>query len=433
MIFPPRDDKPPVALGLDPAGFLAALFAAMVAAADPARLLPGRLPDPPRGRTVVVGAGKAAAAMAKAVEENWRGDLSGLVVTRYGHGLPCRAIEVVEAGHPLPDSLGAGAAMRVLGLVHGLSADDLVIVLMSGGGSALLTLPAPGLTFDDLRQVNRLLLDSGAPIGEMNSVRKHLSAITGGRLAVAAWPAQVVTFAISDVPGDDPAVIASGPTVGDPSTFADAREIAGRYGLSLPAAVRAHLEAAKDETPKPGDPRLTDGRYVMLATPAMALEAAAAAARTAGVEPVVLGADVQGEAREIAADHAATVRRLQSSRQRPSLILSGGETTVTVRGKGKGGRNTEYLLALALALESRGVASSVYALAADTDGIDGTEDNAGAFLYPDTLSRARAGGIDPERHLAANDSYGFFAALDDLFVTGPTRTNVNDLRAILVT
>jgi hydroxypyruvate reductase len=422
----------------DPPRFLSQLFEAMVAAADPARLLPARLPDPPAGRMVIVAAGKAAASMAKTVEEHWAEDLSGVAVTRYGHGLACWSIEVIEAGHPLPDSACTLAAERVLALVGGLTADDLVLVLLSGGGSSLLTLPAPGLTLADVREVSDQLLRSGAPIGEINCVRKHLSAITGGRLAAAAWPAEVIAFAISDVPGDDPAVIASGPTVGDPSTFADALEITERYALRLPPSIRRHLEEALDETPKPGDPRLERSHLILLATPGAALGAAASAARAAGAEPVVLGAEVQGEARGVAAEHAALVRRLRTQgakepetrQQSPLLILSGGETTVTVRGGGRGGRNTEYLLALAIALETEGQ-DAVYALAADTDGIDGTEDNAGAILYPDTLARARAAGLDPESFLATNDSHGFFAALGDLLVTGPTRTNVNDFRAIL--
>jgi glycerate 2-kinase len=449
MIFPPADDsassEEPLPAGrslpsaaADPPRFLSRLFAAMVAAADPARLLPTRLPGPPAGRTVILGAGKAAASMAKTVEEHWPGDLSGVAVTRYGHGLGCRSIEVIEAGHPLPDSTCTLAAERVLALVDGLTADDLVLVLLSGGGSSLLTLPAPGLTLADVREVNDQLLKSGAPIGEINCVRKHLSAITGGRLAAAAWPAEVLTFAISDVPGDDPAVIASGPTVGDPSTFADALKVAERHALRLPPAVRHHLEEALDETPNPGDPRLARSRLILLATPGAALGAAASAARAAGVEPVVLGAEVQGEARAVAAEHAALVRSLRTqkdaekpaARPAPLLILSGGETTVTVKGGGRGGRNTEYLLALALALEAEGQ-DAVYGLAADTDGIDGTEDNAGAVLRPDTLDRARAAGLDPEAFLATNDSYGFFTALGDLLVTGPTRTNVNDFRAIL--
>jgi glycerate 2-kinase len=452
MIFPPADENPSfdqtagpasqpggdtngdpagdtngVPAG-DPPGLLFRLFEAMVAAADPARLLPALLPHPPRGRTVVIGAGKAAASMARTVEEHWPGELSGVAVTRYGHGVACRRVDAVEAGHPLPDDACTGAARRVLSLVDGLSGDDLVLVLLSGGGSSLLTLPAPGLSLEDVREVNDRLLRSGAAIGEINCVRKHLSAISGGRLAAAAWPAEVVTFAISDVPGDDPAVIASGPTVADPSTFADALEITQRYSIRLPSAVRRHLEDAVDETPKAGDPRLERSRLVLLATPGSALTAAAAAARAAGLEPVVLGADVQGEARLVAREHAALVGRLRAAA--PLLILSGGETTVTVTGDGRGGRNAEYLLALAIALEAEGQ-SAAYALAADTDGIDGTEDNAGAVLRPDTLARARAAGLDPRTYLAANDSYGFFAALGDLLVTGPTRTNVNDFRAIL--
>jgi glycerate 2-kinase len=442
--------SPAAGAAADPGTFLGSLFRAMVAAADPARLLPGLLPPPPRGQTIVVGAGKAAAAMAQAVEECLGGtrqwsrrstdSLSGIVATRYGHAAPCRAIEALEAGHPLPDSAGAKAARRIMSLVTGLTPEDLVIVLLSGGGSALLTLPAPGLTLHDLRRTGELLLRSGAPIGEINCVRKHLSAIAGGRLAAAAWPARVVTYAISDVPGDDPAVIASGPTVADPTTFAQALAIVHRYRLELPEAVRAHLEAGRDETPKPGDLRLSRSRFVLLATPATALTAAASAAKAVGVEPAVLGPEVQGEARVVAAKHGALVRSLAagaagSPSRKPVLVLSGGETTVTVSGNGRGGRNTEYLLALALALEAGASETGplpVHALAADTDGIDGTEDNAGAFLRPDTLARARAAGIDPVETLDRNDSYSLFAALGDLLVTGPTRTNVNDFRAIFV-
>ncbi len=380
--------------------FLSTLFEAMVAAAEPGRLLPERLPGSPRGRTVVIAAGKAAAAMARAVEDHWQGELSGLAVTRYGHGVPCRSIDVIEAGHPLPDSAGASAAERALALVKDLSADDLVLVLLSGGGSALLTLPAPGLDLDDLRMVNDQLLRSGAPIAEINCVRKHLSAITGGRLAATAWPAEVVTFAISDVPGDDPAVIASGPTVGDPSTFAEAREIVKRYNLQVPESVRRHLEDAQDETPKPGDPRLARSRFVLLATPGSALAAAASAAREAGVEPVVLGAEIQGEARVVAEEHAALVRRLQEStagangalERRPLLILSGGETTVTVRGGGRGGRNSEYLLALALALEvADGPEVGAAAPAGDDPG-------AGAAPQAGTLPAAQEVRPPPSTH-----------------------------------
>ncbi len=451
MIFPSPDDSPsaprnepkrscdpgPAAgtalPGADPAGFLVSLYRAMVAAANPSLLLPPLLPAPPRGRTVVIGAGKAAAAMARAVDEHWPAGLSGLAVTRYGHGLPCGRIEVLEAGHPLPDASCSDAAGRALALVGGLSPADLVLVLLSGGGSSLLTMPAPGLTMADLKEVNRQLLMSGAPIAEINCVRKHLSAISGGRLAAAAWPAEVCAFAISDVPGNDPAVIASGPTVADPSTYADALAVAEKYALDLPAAVRSHLETAPDETPKPGAARLGRSRLTLIATPASALDAAATAARAAGIAPLVLGAEIEGEARAVAAEHAALLRTMP----RPALLLSGGETTVTVKGHGRGGRNTEYLLALALALDPSDHADPagrrpVWALAADTDGIDGTEDNAGAVLRPDSLEKARARGLDPRAYLEGNDSYGFFAALGDLLVTGPTRTNVNDFRAVLV-
>ncbi len=397
----------------------------MVDAAHPSCMLAAHLPAAPAGRTVVVGAGKAAAAMARTVEDSWAAELSGLVVTRYGHGVPCRRIEVLEAGHPLPDSSGADAARRMLALVGGLGSDDLVLVLLSGGGSSLLTLPAPGLTLTDVRRVNDGLLRSGAPIAAVNAVRKHLSAIAGGRLGAAAWPARVLTLAISDVPGDDPAVIASGPTVGDPSTFTDALSVAERYSVHLPSLIRRHLEEARDETPKPGDPRLARSELILIATPDSALRAAAEAARAGGLSPLTLGADIQGEAREVALEHAALV----GNGDTPLLLLSGGETTVAVKGGGRGGRNTEYLLALALALE--GKRRRIYALAADTDGIDGTEDNAGALLCPDSLERARSTGYDPIRMLAANDSYSFFEALGDLLVTGPTRTNVNDFRAIL--
>jgi glycerate 2-kinase len=422
---------------------LLALYEAMVQAASPEDLLPSRLPQPPRGRTLVIGAGKAAAAMAKTVEDHWPAPLSGLVVTRYGHGLSCERIEVVEAGHPFPDAVGAGAAARTVEMVQDLTADDLVLALLSGGGSALLTLPAPGLTLADVQDVNRQLLRSGAPITEINCVRKHLSAVAGGRLAVACHPAPVITYAISDVPGDDPSAIASGPTVADPTSFADAQAVVERYGLRLTEQVRRHLEEARDETPKPGDPRLEGAEIVVLATPGEALEAAAARARAAGLTPMILGADLEGEARELALAHADLIHRLQRRRtppvrangetEAPLVLLSGGETTVTVTGRGRGGRNTEYLLALAVALgPPRGDFPGAFALAADTDGIDGTESNAGAFLSPDTLQRAAAARLDPRSFLEANDSYGFFQQLGDLLTTGPTRTNVNDFRAVLL-
>ena len=424
---------------------LRSLFDAAVAAAQPRLLLPERLPPPPRGRTAVVGAGKAAAAMARAVEEHWHGPLSGLVVTRYGHGVPCEHIEVVEAAHPVPDRRGQDAAGRILAIAEELTADDLLICLISGGGSALLTLPAPGITLADKQAVSRGLLRCGAPIGDINCVRKHLSAIKGGRLAAAAHPARVMTCLISDVPGDDPSMIASGPTVPDPTTFADALAVLGRCGVDAPPAVKARLlagagatslagfaAAAPDETPKPGDPEFAGDGLVMLAKAADALAAAVAAARSAGITPVLLGDDLQGEAREIGAEHARLALACASGTgpvRPPCVLLSGGETTVTVRGDGRGGRNAEYLLSLAIALDGH---PSIWAIACDTDGIDGTEDNAGAVAGPGTLARARAASLDPIRHLAANDAYGLFAALDDLVVTGPTRTNVNDFRAVLV-
>jgi hydroxypyruvate reductase len=409
----------------DPPLFLRRLFDAALAAADPAKTLPPCLPAPPKGRTIVVGAGKAAAKMARAVEDHWAGTLAGLVVTRYGHGVPCRRIEVVEASHPVPDAAGQNAAKRILAMVTDLAADDLVICLLSGGASSLLALPAPGITLEDKRAVTRELLRSGATIAEINCIRKHLSAVKGGRLAAAAFPAQVISFAISDVPGDDPAVIGSGPTVADPTTFADARRILTKYALTPPPAVAAHLHRASDETPKPGDQRLATATYRLIATPRDALAAAAAAARDSGATPIILGDAIEGEARQVATEQAALARHAKPG----TVLLSGGETTVTVRGKGRGGRNSEFVLALALAL---GGAPGIYALAADTDGTDGTEDNAGAFIGPDTLTRARSMGLDPAALLADNDAWSAFAALGDLLITGPTFTNVNDFRAIVV-
>jgi hydroxypyruvate reductase len=408
------------------------MFDAALQAASPALRVPAHLPERPRGRTVVVGAGKASAAMAKALEESWDGPLDGLVVTRDGHAAPCRRIEIVEASHPVPDARGEAAARRILDLVRALSEDDLVIALISGGGSALLSLPAPGLTLADKRAVNQALLRSGAPIGAMNRVRKHLSAIKGGRLAAAASPARVVTLAISDVPGDDPAAIASGPTVPDPTTFAEARAVLARYGIAEPRAVVEHLERGLDETPKPGDPRLARAETILIATPQMSLDAAAAVARDAGATPLVLGDAIEGEAREVGAVMAGIARQVALRGQPaapPVALLSGGETTVTVRGRGRGGRNVEFLLALAVALDGL---PGVWAIAADTDGVDGAEEVAGAVVTPDTLARAAALGLDPKAHLADNDGHGFFAALGDRVITGPTLTNVNDFRAVLV-
>lgn len=415
-----------------PLSLLRAMFDAAVARAMPAKCLPGFLPQPPKGRTIVLGAGKAAATMAKAVEDNWPGELSGLVVTRYGHHAPCSRIEVVEAAHPVPDTAGREAAERILKMAQGLTEDDLVLCLISGGGSALLALPAPGLTLQDKQAINRALLKSGANITEMNCVRKHLSAIKGGRLAAACHPAKVVTLTISDVPGDDPAVIASGPTVPDRTTFADARAILRKYNISEPQSVIAHLEAAADETPKPGDARLARCETHMIAAPQQSLEAAAEVARKAGVTPLILGDSLEGESREVAMVHAGIARQVLRHDQpaaAPCVLLSGGETTVTVRGKGRGGRNAEFLLALAVALDGE---HGVYAMAGDTDGVDGTEDNAGALLAPDSLARAAALGVDAKARLADNDGYSFFEALGDLVKTGPTLTNVNDFRAILI-
>jgi hydroxypyruvate reductase len=407
---------------------LRSLFDAAVAAADPAICVPAHLPPRPSGRVVVVGAGKASASMAAAVEAAWGPRLEGLIVTRYGHAVPTRWIEVVEASHPVPDAAGVAAAERILARVGGLTADDLVLCLISGGGSALLVLPAPGLALADKQAVTTALLRSGANIGEMNAVRKHLSAIKGGRLAVAAHPARLLSLLISDVPGDDPATIASGPTVPDPTTFAETRAILAKYGIIAPAAVVAHLERAAEESPKPGDPRLAKAMATIVASPALSLDAAAARARAAGYEVDLLGDALEGEARELGREHADLALKAKAAGRRVA-ILSGGETTVTVRGQGRGGRNSEYLLGLTLALDG---APAIHALAADTDGIDGSENNAGAFAAPDSLARANALGIDPAARLAENDAYGVFAALGDLLVTGPTRTNVNDFRAILV-
>ena len=412
-------------MSAEPRALLRRLLDAAIESAQPAHCLPPHLPEPPAGRSVVVGAGKAAAAMAQAVEDHWDAALEGLVVTRYGHSVPTRAIDVVEAAHPVPDAGGRAAAARILAEAEALGADDLALCLISGGGSALLTLPAPGIALADKQAVTGALLRSGAAIGEINCVRKHLSAIKGGRLGAACHPARVVSLLISDVPGDDPAVIGSGPTVPDPTTFADARAVLRKYGIDQPAAVIRHLEQGREETPKQGDLRLAGAEARIVATPAMALAAAADAARKAGYAPVVLGDALEGEARVLARDHAA----LALAAAPGTVLLSGGEATVTVTGSGRGGPNAEYALALALALDG---APGIFAIACDSDGIDGTEDNAGALVTPDTGARARAAGEDAAARLAANDAYAFFAALGDLVMTGPTLTNVNDFRAILV-
>jgi hydroxypyruvate reductase len=380
----------------------------------------------------VVGGGKASAAMARAFDEHWIGALSGLVVTRYGHGAPCKRIEIVEAAHPVPDAGGEAAARRILELVRGLNEDDLVVALISGGGSALLTAPAEGLSLADKQAVNRALLASGASIDEINCVRKHLSAIKGGRLAVAAYPARVVALLISDVPGDDPAVIASGPTVADPTTYADARAILAKYGVAPPPAVQSHLKSAKDETPKPGDARLARVEIHLIATPQASLMAAAEVASSAGVAPLVLGDSIEGESREVARVLAGVARQVRQYDQpvpAPCVLLSGGETTVTLRGKGRGGRNVEFLLALALALRGQ---SQTWGIAGDTDGVDGAEEIAGAIITPETLDRAARRGLRAAESLADNDGHGFFESLGDQVITGPTLTNVNDFRAVLV-
>ena len=410
------------------------LFNTAIAAADPRHVLAAHLPAKPTGgRCVVVGGGKSAALMAAALEDAWPDlPLEGTVVTRYGHSVPTRRIEVIEASHPVPDANSERGARRLLERVNGLREGDLVIALMSGGASALLAAPAPGLTLEDKQTINRALLASGANISGMNTVRKHLSAIKGGRLAAAAAPARVVTLAISDVPGDNPAVIGSGPTVPDPTSFADARALIARFGIAPPPAVAARLRQDEDETPKPGS--LPHSDFRLIATPMMALHAAAAAAREMGLTPVILGDALEGEARDVGIVHAGIARSVRMHGEPvkpPAILLSGGETTVTIGSNaiGRGGRNTTFLLGLALALDG---ASGVWALAGDTDGIDGMDEIAGAILAPDTLARVKAKGLNPRAMLAAHDSHGFFDAVGDAIRTGPTLTNVNDFRAVLI-
>ena len=416
-----------------PRDLLRAMFDAAILAAQPARCLPPHLPAPPKGRTLVIGAGKASAAMAKAVEDNWPGPLSGIVVTRYGYAVPCQRIEIVEAAHPVPDAAGLTAAKRILDLVSALTPDDLVIALISGGGSSLLALPAPGLTLDDKQNVNRALLKSGATISEMNCVRRHLSAVKGGRLAAACHPAHVVTLLMSDVPRDQPMDIASGPTVDDPTTCEAALDVLRRYAIDVPDNVRRVLESGEGETVKAGDPRLARAEVRMIATPQRSLEAAATIADDAGVAPQILGDAIEGEARDVGKVMAGIALHVAAHGEpfAPNCVLiSGGETTVTVRGDGRGGRNVEFLLSLAIALDGE---PGIYAIAGDTDGVDGMEEIAGAMVAPDTLARAWAQSIRPKDSLANNDGHGFFEALGDSVVTGPTLTNVNDFRAILVT
>lgn len=419
----------------DPRQLLRDMFDAAVAAAQPDVCLPPHLPPPPAngGRAIVVGAGKAAAAMAQAVERHWPPsgsfDMSGLVITRYGHALPCDKIEVIEAAHPVPDQAGLDATARIIDMVSGLGPDDIVLCLISGGGSALLTAPAAGIDFAEKQALTGDLLRSGATIDEMNCVRKHLSAVKGGRLAAAAAPARVITLAISDVPGDDPSVIASGPTVADPTTLADARAILAHYGVTPSPAIARQLDG-DGETPKPGS--LPHATLEIVAAPMASLRAAAAVATEHGVTPLILGDALEGEARELGrglAGIAASAAIHGLPVKPPAVILSGGETTVTVTGNGAGGRNSEFALGLTIELAGH---AGITALAADTDGIDGAGENAGVIVTPDSLARARARGLDPRALLADNDVLAFFTALDDLLVTGPTHTNVNDFRAILI-
>ena len=418
-----------------PQALLRRMFDAAIASAQPALCVPAHLPDPQSlgtGRLIVIGAGKASAAMARAVEDHWKGPLTGLVVTRYGYAVPCERIEILEAAHPVPDDAGQRAAGRLLQFVQGLNAADLVLCLISGGGSSLLPLPAPGLNLEHKQAVSRALLKSGATISELNCVRRHLSAIKGGRLAAACHPARVLTLLISDVPGDDPMDIASGPTVADPTTCEDALAVIRRYGIEVPAEVMAVLQSGDGESIKPGDRRLAGTEVRMIATPQMALEAAAAVAREGGCNPYILGDALEGEARDVGKVLAGLALQVAGRGQpvpAPCVLLSGGETTVTVRGNGRGGRNVEWLLSTGITLRGH---PRIHALAGDTDGVDGQEEIAGAYLAPDSLSRAWALGLRPLDSLANNDGHGFFGALGDSVVTGPTLTNVNDFRAILI-
>lgn len=417
------------------AALLRRMFDAAIASAQPALCVPLHLPTREQlgnGRLVVIGAGKASAAMARAVEDSWDGPLAGFVITRYGYGVACERIEIAEAAHPVPDAAGLAAAERMMQFVTGLSADDIVLCLISGGGSSLMPLPLPGLTLEHKQAVNRALLASGATISEMNCVRRHLSAIKGGRLAAACHPARVVTLLLSDVPGDHPVDIASGPTVADPTTCQDALAIIDRYRIELPPVVREMLASGRGESVKPGDPRLASHEVRMIATPQMALEAAARVAEAAGYRAHILGDALEGEARDVGKVLAGIALQTAERGQpfaAPCVLLSGGETTVTVRGSGRGGRNVECLLSLAATL---GGHPRIHALMGDTDGVDGLEEIAGAMAHPDTLTRAWAQGLSPLASLDANDGHSFFGTLGDAVVTGPTLTNVNDFRAILI-
>ncbi|RAZ76317.1 glycerate kinase type-2 family protein [Mesorhizobium atlanticum] len=416
----------------DPKSFLISIFNAAVAAADPEKTIRNHLPAKPKGRTIVIGAGKGSAQMAAAFEKVWDGPIDGLVVTRYGYGARCERIEIIEAAHPVPDAAGLEASRRLLEKVRGLTSDDLVIALISGGGSALLPSPAPGLTLADEIAVNEALLASGAPIAAMNTIRKHVSTIKGGRLAAAAHPARVVSLVVSDIPGDNPALVASGPTVPDTGSRADALASIAAYGMKLPASVMAHIQSPAADAPRPDDPRFAGNEVHLTASAGVSLEAAAAEAKRQGIEAVILSDAIEGEAREVGGVHAAIAREVATRSRpfaKPVLILSGGETTVTLRAKGKGGRNSEFLLAFAIGIDG---VEGIHALAADTDGIDGSENNAGAFADGSTVSRMRAAGVDAKAMLAGNNAWTAFNAVGDLFAPGPTGTNVNDLRAILV-
>ncbi|SJM28584.1 glycerate kinase type-2 family protein [Mesorhizobium delmotii] len=417
---------------LDPKPFLTAIFNAAVAAADPQRTIRDHLPATPKGRTIVIGAGKGSAQMAAAFERVWDGPIEGLVVTRYGYGATCQRIEIIEAAHPVPDAAGLEASRRLLEKVQGLTADDLVVALISGGGSALLPSPAENLTLADEIAVNEALLASGAPIAAMNTIRKHVSTIKGGRLAAAAYPAKVVSLVVSDIPGDNPALVASGPTVPDSGSRKEALASIAAYGMKLPAAVMAHINSPAADAPRAAEPRFSRNEVHLIASAGVSLEAAAAEARRQGIEAVILSDSIEGEAREVGGVHAAIAREVAARNRpfpKPVLILSGGETAVTLRSKGRGGRNSEFLLAFAIGISGM---EGVHALAADTDGIDGSEDNAGAFADGSTVSRMRAAGVNAKAMLAGNNAWTAFNAIGDLFVPGPTGTNVNDLRAILI-
>ena len=417
----------------NPEDFLRSLFDASVSAANPMLCVPPFLPKAPRGKTVVIGAGKASAAMARAVEDNWEENLSGIVVTRYGFSVPCKRIEIIEASHPVPDAAGQAAAARIVQLCKSLGSDDLCIAVISGGASAVLTYPAFGITLENKQVLNRLLLRSGANIVEINCIRKHLSEIKGGRLAQAIAPAKVVTLLISDVPGDIPGVIGSGPTVPDDTTFADALALIKKYSINPPKVIMEHLLKGENETPTVGDPIFDNTEMFMVGRPQASIDAAANIAKAAGVRPIVLGDDIEGEARDVAQKHAEMALNIIETHENyngPCVILSGGETTVSIKGKGgRGGPNGEYALAMALILKGN---KHVYALSCDTDGIDGSEDNAGAMIGPDTLERGKIISLDAELFLEHNDSYGFFEKAGGLVMTGPTCTNVNDFRAILI-